>query len=132
MTGTRAQITWKVAGATTVGAITWVTRLAGLMTLGSILIPAGRRSLRGHLAEWLELPQEATVAAATVASCGSSSHSDRRPRKLRRPAGTRTDTSVISPANRVTQVITPTDVAPATRQVVCALVPVTTCATRCE
>ncbi|WP_410607268.1 phosphatidylglycerol lysyltransferase domain-containing protein [Amycolatopsis sp. lyj-109] len=67
VTGTRAQITWKVAGATTVGVITWVTRLAGLLTLGSILIPAGRRSLRGHLAEWLELPQEATVAAATVA-----------------------------------------------------------------
>ncbi|MER6792744.1 hypothetical protein ABT262_12495, partial [Amycolatopsis mediterranei] len=59
VTGTRAQITWKAAGATTVGVITWVTRLAGLMTLGSILIPAGRRSLRGHLAEWLELPQEA-------------------------------------------------------------------------
>ncbi|MEU0532236.1 phosphatidylglycerol lysyltransferase domain-containing protein [Amycolatopsis tolypomycina] len=67
VTGTRTQITWKVAGATTVGVITWVTRLAGLLTLGSILIPAGRRSLRGHLAEWLELPQEATVAAATVA-----------------------------------------------------------------
>jgi len=47
---------------------TWISvTLAGLMTLGSILIPAGRRSLRGHLAEWLELPQEATVAAATVA-----------------------------------------------------------------
>ncbi|QKV76855.1 phosphatidylglycerol lysyltransferase domain-containing protein [Amycolatopsis sp. Hca4] len=67
VTGTRAQITWKVAGATTVGVITWVTRLAGLLTVGSILVPAGRRSLRGHLAEWLELPQEATVAAATVA-----------------------------------------------------------------
>jgi len=50
-----------------VGVITWVTRLAGLMTLVSVLVPAGRRSLRGRLSEWLELPQEATVAAATVA-----------------------------------------------------------------
>lgn len=47
--------------------ITWVTRLAGLMTLASVLVPAGRRNLRGRLSEWLELPQEATVAAATIA-----------------------------------------------------------------
>jgi lysyl-tRNA synthetase class 2 len=67
VTGTRAQTTWRLAGATSVGVITWVTRLAGLMTLVSVLVPAGRRNLRGHLSEWLELPQEATVAAATVA-----------------------------------------------------------------
>lgn len=51
---------------TSVKAITWVTRLAGLLTLLSVVVPAGR-NLRGHLAEWLELPQEASVAAATVA-----------------------------------------------------------------
>ncbi|WP_326567696.1 phosphatidylglycerol lysyltransferase domain-containing protein [Amycolatopsis rhabdoformis] len=66
VTGTRAQHTWQVAGVTTVRAITWVTRLAGLLTLLSVVVPAGR-NLRGHLAEWLELPQEATVGAATVA-----------------------------------------------------------------
>ncbi|MFI5612527.1 phosphatidylglycerol lysyltransferase domain-containing protein [Amycolatopsis sp. NPDC051903] len=66
VTGTRAQHTWQVAGVTSVKAITWVTRLAGLLTLLSVVVPAGR-NLRGHLAEWLELPQEATVAAATVA-----------------------------------------------------------------
>lgn len=51
---------------TTVKAITWVTRLAGLLTLLSVVVPSGR-NLRGHLAEWLELPPGATVAAATVA-----------------------------------------------------------------
>ncbi|MEU4670012.1 phosphatidylglycerol lysyltransferase domain-containing protein [Amycolatopsis sp. NPDC023774] len=66
MTGTRVQHSWQVAGVTTVKAITWVTRLAGLLTLLSVVVPSSR-NLRGHLAEWLELPQEATVAAATVA-----------------------------------------------------------------
>ncbi|MEV0065809.1 phosphatidylglycerol lysyltransferase domain-containing protein [Amycolatopsis sp. NPDC050768] len=66
VTGTRAQHSWQVAGVTTVKAITWVTRLAGLLTLLSVVVPSGR-NLRGHLAEWLELPPGATVAAATVA-----------------------------------------------------------------
>ncbi|MGW4827684.1 phosphatidylglycerol lysyltransferase domain-containing protein [Amycolatopsis japonica] len=56
-----------MAGATTVAVITWVTRLAGLLALVSVLVPAGRRTLRGHVATWLELPHEATVGAATVA-----------------------------------------------------------------
>ncbi|MFK0246691.1 phosphatidylglycerol lysyltransferase domain-containing protein [Amycolatopsis azurea] len=56
-----------MAGATSVGVITWVTRLAGLLALVSVLVPAGRRTLRGRVAEWLELPHEATVGAATVA-----------------------------------------------------------------
>ncbi len=58
---------WRVAGATSVVVVTWVTRLAGLLALVSVLVPAGRRTLRGHVAEWLELPHEATVGAATVA-----------------------------------------------------------------
>ncbi len=58
---------WRVAGATSVAVITWVTRLAGLLALVSVLVPAGRRTLRGRVAEWLELPHEATVGAATVA-----------------------------------------------------------------
>lgn len=56
---------WRVAGATSVAVITWVTRLAGLLALVSVLVPAGR-TLRGRVAEWLELPHEATVGAATV------------------------------------------------------------------
>ncbi|KFU76954.1 lysyl-tRNA synthetase, class 2 [Amycolatopsis lurida] len=56
-----------MAGATSVVVITWVTRLAGLLALVSVLVPAGRRTLRGRVAEWLELPHEATVGAATVA-----------------------------------------------------------------
>ncbi|WP_051972303.1 phosphatidylglycerol lysyltransferase domain-containing protein [Amycolatopsis japonica] len=56
-----------MAGATSVAVITWVTRLAGLLALVSVLVPAGRRTLRGHVAAWLELPHEATVGAATVA-----------------------------------------------------------------
>jgi lysyl-tRNA synthetase class 2 len=66
VTGARAQAKWQVAGATSVLAITWVTRLAGLMALVSVLVPAGRRSLRGHVGEWLELPQDATTAAAAM------------------------------------------------------------------
>ncbi|MBB5854424.1 lysyl-tRNA synthetase class 2 [Amycolatopsis umgeniensis] len=58
---------WRVAGATSVVVVTWVTRLAGLLALVSVLVPAGRRTLRGRVAEWLELPHEATVGAATVA-----------------------------------------------------------------
>lgn len=46
--------------------ITWVTRLAGLLAVVSVLVPAGRRALRGRIADWLELPHEATVGAATV------------------------------------------------------------------
>ncbi|WP_033290887.1 phosphatidylglycerol lysyltransferase domain-containing protein [Amycolatopsis jejuensis] len=65
VTGTRAQHTWHVAGVTSVVAITWVTRLAGLATLVSTVVPVGR-NLRGHVAEWLELPQDATTAAAAV------------------------------------------------------------------
>ncbi|MFC3449522.1 phosphatidylglycerol lysyltransferase domain-containing protein [Amycolatopsis speibonae] len=56
-----------MAGATSVVVITWVTRLAGLLALVSVLVPAGRRTLRGRVATWLELPHEATVGAATVA-----------------------------------------------------------------
>ncbi|UUV36329.1 phosphatidylglycerol lysyltransferase domain-containing protein [Amycolatopsis roodepoortensis] len=55
-----------MAGATSVAVITWVTRLAGLLAVVSVLVPAGRRTLRGRVAEWLELPHEATVGAATV------------------------------------------------------------------
>ncbi|WP_181773450.1 phosphatidylglycerol lysyltransferase domain-containing protein [Amycolatopsis pittospori] len=56
-----------MAGTTSVAVVTWVTRLAGLLALVSVLVPAGRRTLRGRVAEWLELPHEATVGAATVA-----------------------------------------------------------------
>ncbi|WP_158895341.1 phosphatidylglycerol lysyltransferase domain-containing protein [Amycolatopsis anabasis] len=67
MTGeSRTAIRWSLGGAASVLAITWVTRLVGLAAVVSVVLPAGRRGLRGHIADWLELPQEATVAAATV------------------------------------------------------------------
>ncbi|TVT31502.1 DUF2156 domain-containing protein [Amycolatopsis rhizosphaerae] len=55
-----------MTGTAAVTAITWVTRLVGLIAVVSVVLPAGRRGLRGHVAEWLELPQEATTAAAAV------------------------------------------------------------------
>jgi lysyl-tRNA synthetase, class II len=57
---------WRLTGAASVVAITWVTRLVGLVAVLSVVLPAGRRGMRGHVAEWLELPQEATTAAAAV------------------------------------------------------------------
>ena len=66
VTETRAQHTWQAAGVTSVVAITWVTRLAGLLAIVSTVVPMGR-DVRGHVAKWLELPSEATTAAAAVA-----------------------------------------------------------------
>ncbi len=57
---------WRLTGAASVAAITWTTRLVGLVAVLSVVLPAGRRGLRGHVAEWLELPQDATTAAAAV------------------------------------------------------------------
>jgi lysyl-tRNA synthetase class 2 len=57
---------WQVAGSTSVRVITWVTRIVGLFAIVSALIPSGGRALRGHMSEWLELPQDATVAATAV------------------------------------------------------------------
>lgn len=56
----------RVTGETSVVAVTWVTRLVGVLALVSVLVPAGRRTLRGHLADWLDLPQDATTAAAAI------------------------------------------------------------------
>ncbi len=57
---------WRVTGAASVAAITWVTRLVGLLAVISVVLPAGRRGMRGHVAVWLGLPQDATTAAAAV------------------------------------------------------------------
>ncbi|GAB3584337.1 phosphatidylglycerol lysyltransferase domain-containing protein [Amycolatopsis endophytica] len=65
MAGER-QAVWRVTGAASVVAITWVTRLVGLLAVVSVVVPAGRRGMRGHVAEWLELPQDATTGAAAV------------------------------------------------------------------
>ncbi|MEU0462810.1 phosphatidylglycerol lysyltransferase domain-containing protein [Amycolatopsis sp. NPDC006131] len=65
MTGERPAV-WRVTGAASVAAITWVTRLVGLLAVISVVLPAGRRGMRGHVAVWLGLPQEATTAAAAV------------------------------------------------------------------
>ncbi|GAA3811506.1 phosphatidylglycerol lysyltransferase domain-containing protein [Amycolatopsis tucumanensis] len=43
-----------------------MTRLVGLLAVISVVLPAGRRGMRGHVAVWLGLPQEATTAAAAV------------------------------------------------------------------
>ncbi|HVW41928.1 MAG TPA: phosphatidylglycerol lysyltransferase domain-containing protein [Amycolatopsis sp.] len=68
MTGERqhAPALWRLTGAASVAAITWVTRLVGLFAVVSVVLPAGRRGMRGHVSEWLELPQDATTAAAAV------------------------------------------------------------------
>ncbi|WAL65370.1 phosphatidylglycerol lysyltransferase domain-containing protein [Amycolatopsis cynarae] len=67
MTGEKQEpALWRLSGTAAVTAITWVTRLVGLIAVVSVVLPAGRRGLRGHVAEWLELPQEATTAAAAV------------------------------------------------------------------
>ncbi|HVV11427.1 phosphatidylglycerol lysyltransferase domain-containing protein [Amycolatopsis sp.] len=55
-----------MTGAASVAAITWVTRLVGVVAVISVVVPAGRRGMRGHVAEWLELPQDASTAAAAV------------------------------------------------------------------
>ncbi|HET6501624.1 MAG TPA: phosphatidylglycerol lysyltransferase domain-containing protein [Amycolatopsis sp.] len=47
--------------------MTWVTRLVGLLTVLSVVLPVGHRELRGRLVQWLELPQDATTGAAAVA-----------------------------------------------------------------
>ncbi|MBB2933456.1 lysyl-tRNA synthetase class 2 [Amycolatopsis bartoniae] len=57
---------WRLTGAASVAAITWTTRLVGLIAVLSVVLPAGRRGMRGHVAEWLELPQDATTGAAAV------------------------------------------------------------------
>ncbi|MFD4191718.1 phosphatidylglycerol lysyltransferase domain-containing protein [Amycolatopsis thermoflava] len=65
MAGERPAV-WRVTGAASVAAITWVTRLVGLLAVISVVLPAGRRGMRGHVAVWLGLPQDATTAAAAV------------------------------------------------------------------
>ena len=57
---------WRLTGAASVAAITWVTRLVGLVAVVSVVLPAARHGMRGRVAEWLELPQDATTAAAAV------------------------------------------------------------------
>ena len=63
----RLPAVWRLTGAVSVVAITWVTRVVGLITVLSVVLPAGRRDMRGHVAAWLALPPEATTGAATVA-----------------------------------------------------------------
>jgi lysyl-tRNA synthetase class 2 len=66
LTGEVHPALWRLRGAASVAAITWTTRLVGLIAVLSVVLPAGRRGMRGHVAEWLELPQDATTAAAAV------------------------------------------------------------------
>lgn len=63
----RLPAVWRLTGAVSVVVITWVTRLVGLLTVLSVVLPVGRREMRGHIAQWLALPQDATTAAAAVA-----------------------------------------------------------------
>lgn len=62
----RLPAVWRVAGGVSVAGITWVTRLVGLIAVLSVVLPVGRRGMHGRVAQWLELPQDATTAAATV------------------------------------------------------------------
>ncbi|MTD58823.1 phosphatidylglycerol lysyltransferase domain-containing protein [Amycolatopsis pithecellobii] len=66
MTGQARPALWRLTGAASVAAITWTTRLVGLVAVLSVVLPAGRRGMRGKVAEWLELPQDATTGAAAV------------------------------------------------------------------
>lgn len=63
----RLPAVWRLTGALSVVVITWVTRLVGLMTVLSVVLPLGRHAMRGHITQWLSLPQDATTAAAAVA-----------------------------------------------------------------
>lgn len=66
LTGEAHPALWRLTGAASVAAITWTTRLVGLIAVLSVVLPAGRRGMRGRVAEWLELPQDATTGAAAV------------------------------------------------------------------
>lgn len=66
LTGEAQPALWRLTGAASVAAITWTTRLVGLIAVLSVVLPAGRRGMRGQVAEWLELPQDATTGAAAV------------------------------------------------------------------
>ncbi len=57
---------WLPSGETTVRLLTWSARLVGLLAVVSVVLPAGRRTLRGTVSGWLDLPVEATLAAAVV------------------------------------------------------------------
>ena len=50
----------------TVRVITWSARVVGLIALASVVFPAGRVRLRGSVERWLDMPPEATLAAATI------------------------------------------------------------------
>lgn len=48
----------------TVRVITWSARIVGLIAVASVVGPAGRVRLRGTVERWLDLPPQATLAAA--------------------------------------------------------------------
>nr|WP_235022872.1 phosphatidylglycerol lysyltransferase domain-containing protein [Amycolatopsis alkalitolerans] len=66
LTGEAHPALWRLTGAASVAAITWTTRVVGFVAVLAVVLPAGRRGMRGRIVEWLELPQEATTAAAAV------------------------------------------------------------------
>ncbi|RJQ77444.1 DUF2156 domain-containing protein [Pseudonocardiaceae bacterium YIM PH 21723] len=57
---------WRLDGIGTVRAITWATRVVGLLLILSIVLPFGRRKLREPVGAMLDLPIEATLAALLI------------------------------------------------------------------
>ncbi|OLR91423.1 phosphatidylglycerol lysyltransferase domain-containing protein [Actinokineospora bangkokensis] len=58
---------WLPSGETTVKLLTWSTRVVALLAVLSVLLPGSRRpQLREALGAWLNLPEQATVAAGAV------------------------------------------------------------------
>ncbi|TDQ04940.1 phosphatidylglycerol lysyltransferase domain-containing protein [Labedaea rhizosphaerae] len=55
-----------VASRETVRVITWSARIVGLIAVASVVWPAGRVRLRGTVERWLDLPPQATLAAAAL------------------------------------------------------------------
>jgi lysyl-tRNA synthetase, class II len=58
---------WLFRRGSTVRLIVWSTRLVGILAILSVVFPFARRRLRGPVASWLALPEQANVAGALVA-----------------------------------------------------------------
>lgn len=61
-----ASARWLVGGAMTVRLIAWATRLVGLLTLATVVLPVARRRFHNPLVSWFDVPVQATVAGASI------------------------------------------------------------------
>ncbi|HKN99323.1 MAG TPA: hypothetical protein VJX10_19545, partial [Pseudonocardiaceae bacterium] len=65
-TAAPAPARWLVGGATTVRLIAWATRLVGLLTLATVVLPVARRRFHNPLVSWFDVPVQATVAGVSI------------------------------------------------------------------